>query len=238
MAAKQVKSGGVWGGEAGNKAGGGYWGATHNTSSVYVPLNGNGNGSHRVYVPQRRNYCRPPVIAFGVVLAVASGIGLAAMFGLFSLPVLEESVVIPQDVKSVWDFVANFENVEKWDPGVKSSTKATDGATAVGTVYDVTVDFKGSEDPMKYTVREWEPNSKVVLFGEGSKVTGLDTISFSKETPSDGSSGEYTRVTYTADIQLRGFLKVGSPFVKNDIIKVGKDAMNGLRKHYGIPEVN
>merc|ERR1712137_555145 len=187
MAAKQVKNGG-------------YWGATqHNSnSSVYVPLNGNGGSHHRVYVPQRRNYCRPPVIAFGIALAVASGIGLAAMFGLFSLPVLEESVVVPQDVKSVWEFVANFENVEKWDPGVKSSSKATEGATGVGTVYDVTVDFKGSEDPMKYTVREWEPNSKVVLFGEGSKVTGLDTIAFSKETPSDGGSGEYTRVTYTA----------------------------------------
>ena len=127
------------------------------------------------------------------------------------------------------------------DPGCTKSTKRGTAPTGVGTEYDLTTVFEGSEDTMVYTVRKWEPPSSganpavVQLFGKGSKATGLDTISFAKG-PSGSSGAETTTFTYTADIQLRRFLWLFTPLVRSSIEQLGVDAIDGLKKHYGMSE--
>lgn len=80
--------------------------------------------------------------------------------------------VVPAARSAAWSFIAHFENIAKWDPGVKSSKKArlrggaakscsarhqglthppqvSEGAAGVGTQYELVTVFKGSESTMK-----------------------------------------------------------------------------------------
>ena len=144
---------------------------------------------------------------------------------------------MPQPLEKVFGFVGEFANIDQWDPGCKSSVKRGTAPTDVGTAYDLVTVFKGSESDMVYTVTKWErPEASstkglVQLFGEGSKVTGLDTISFESV-----QVGNATQITYTADIKLRGFLWLFTPLVRSDIVQLGDAAIHGLAKHYGVQQ--
>lgn len=122
------------------------------------------------------------------------------------------------------------------DPGCISSKKRGTAPTDVGTEYDLVTVFKGKESNMLYKVTKWEKpdevgeNKKglVQLFGKGPTATGLDTISF------ESVSGNATKLTYTADIQLTGIYWFFTPLVRADIMQLGDAAIHGLAKHYGM----
>jgi carbon monoxide dehydrogenase subunit G len=114
------------------------------------------------------------------------------------MPVLEEILSLDASQQQVFDLVGHFENTCKWDPGVKASSKRGDEPTAVGTTYDLTTVFKGSESQMVYSVTEWDPPRRVVISGESDMVTTVDTI---EVFPTDDAGK--TRMVYNADIRLK-----------------------------------
>ncbi len=118
--------------------------------------------------------------------------------------------------------VAEFENIDQWDPGVADSVKATPGETGVGTAYDLDLLYRGRSLKMTYTVTEWVPNERVVLKGVGGPVEAIDTISFE-------AGAEGTIVTYQADLSLRGIAKIVQPLMGSRLAAVGEAAGEGLR---------
>ncbi len=121
-----------------------------------------------------------------------------------------------------FNHVAEFENIDQWDPGVTQSVKTTPGATGVGTAYDLDLDYRGRALKMTYTVTEWEPNHRVVLVGVGGPVKAIDTITFV-------SGDDGTIVTYQADLSLRGIAKIVQPLMGSRLNAVGEAAGEGLR---------
>lgn len=83
--------------------------------------------------------------------------------------------------------------------------------------------FNGRTLPMTYEVTAWDPPNRVALRGEGSTVTAVDDIRF--EATATG-----TRIGYSADLRLKGLLKVAEPFLKGRFEKTGREAMAGMRR--------
>ena len=138
------------------------------------------------------------------------------------MALIEREIVVTASVEDAFDYVANFESCEEWDPGVVSSKRDGPGPAGSGTTYSVLVDFNGRSLPMTYEVTAWEPPHRVVLVGTGSTVRGVDEITFSPE-PGGG-----TRISYRADIRMRGLLRPITPLLRDRLEALGDAAMTGM----------
>lgn len=139
------------------------------------------------------------------------------------MPVLKEILEVARPLDEVFAFVGDFANTREWDPGVADARKVTEGPIGVGTRYAVDVVFNGRQLPMTYEVTGWDPPNRVVLKGEGSTVTAVDDIRF-EAVPSG------TRIRYSADLRLKGLLKLAEPLLGKRFDKTGKAAMAGMRR--------
>jgi carbon monoxide dehydrogenase subunit G len=77
--------------------------------------------------------------------------------------------------------------------------------------------------PMEYRVSALEPMRRIVLTGSGSGVSAVDEIRFER-------SGRGTRIGYTADIRLGGWLRLLQPFLGGSFRKIAKDALAGMQR--------
>jgi carbon monoxide dehydrogenase subunit G len=139
-----------------------------------------------------------------------------------TMTVLREELEVERPLEEVFAFVGDFSNAERWDPGVADSRAVTDGPVRVGSRYALTVLFNGRRLPMTYEVTDYDPPNRVVLAGSGSTVTAVDDIRFE-------ATERGTRIRYTADLRLKGPLRVLEPFMARKFQAVGDAAMTGMR---------
>jgi carbon monoxide dehydrogenase subunit G len=138
------------------------------------------------------------------------------------MTVLREELEVDRPLEEVFAFVGDFSNAERWDPGVASSSALTEGPVRVGSRYDLTVLFNGRRLPMTYEVTALDPPNRVELRGSGSTVNALDDIRFE-------ATERGTRIRYTADLRLRGPLRLAEPLLRRRFDEVGRRAMAGMR---------
>jgi len=140
------------------------------------------------------------------------------------MPRLHESVDTTLPVDDTFAFVADFANAPAWDPGTVSATRIDDGPVAAGARYALQVRMGRRVAPMEYRIVAHERPHLVVLVGDGSNVTARDEIQFTL-LPDGG-----TRVDYTADIRLGGWMRLIEPFAGATFRKIGEDAREGMRR--------
>lgn len=140
------------------------------------------------------------------------------------MPRVHEIIETTLPVQDTFAFIADFVHSEVWDPGTLSARRIGNGSIGVGTSYALTVKVGGNAAPMTYTIETWEPDRRVVLRGDGDRATALDDIRF--EATADGG----TRVDYTADIELKGWMRFLTPFLGGAFRKLGEDARTGMTK--------
>jgi hypothetical protein len=87
-------------------------------------------------------------------------------------------------------------------------------------------DFLGRKAALTYRIVEFAPGMAVTLRGENATVVSLDRITFE---PSPGG----TRVTYDADIALKGPLRIADPVLGLAFDRIGNRAVEGLREALG-----
>ena len=138
---------------------------------------------------------------------------------------LTETITSPKPRAEVFTYVADFSTVAEWDPGIQSSTR-TSGDGGVGTVYAVEATFAGRVVPMTYEVTGFEPGHRIVLRGIGDAVEAIDTITFADH-------GEATRVVYSAEFTLKGFMRFLELPMRPLFTRLGKKAIGGLREALG-----
>ena len=136
---------------------------------------------------------------------------------------LHEIIETPLPVDEAFAFVADFANAQHWDPGVASSERLDPGPVGLGARYRLGVRMRGRVAPMEYRITTWEPMSRVVLTGEGSNVSAVDEIWFEP-------AGSGTRIDYTADIRLGGWMRLAQPFAGGAFEKIAKDALGGMQR--------
>jgi len=135
---------------------------------------------------------------------------------------LHETRTIDRERSEVFAFTSDFANAEKWDPGVESSKQLGQGPPQVGTKYELVVAFGSIRIPITYVITALEPESRVVLEGEGETVSAVDEILFE-------STGEATIVDYTADLRFENWIRFVAPLIAPIMRRtVGKRALDGL----------
>ena len=136
------------------------------------------------------------------------------------------SVDTPRPPDEVFAYLSDFSTTEEWDPGVVEAERLGDAPICEGTEFRLVADFLGRKTPLTYRIVEYDPPSAVTFRGENSTVVSLDRITFE---PSD----EGTRITYDADLALKGPFKLADPLLGFAFKRVGDRALAGLRKTLG-----
>lgn len=139
---------------------------------------------------------------------------------------LKETRKVAVPVEEAFRYVADFDNIEQWDPGVAESSRVGSGELGVGSEFDVMVSFGPSKSRMRYIITTYEPHSRVVLEGKGERLTAIDDIRFAA-VPGG------TEVDYTADLEFNGFMRYLEPLLGGVLNKVGEKALDGLSEKLG-----
>lgn len=133
-----------------------------------------------------------------------------------------EVIEVPTSLDDAFAYVADFTTAAEWDPGIVSSRRVS-GDGGVGTRYAVEAEFRGKTLPFAYEVTKLEPGRRIVLHGEGDKATSDDVITFE-------AAGGGTRITYEAELRLKGVLRLAEPFLGGAIETMGRKALAGLEE--------
>jgi carbon monoxide dehydrogenase subunit G len=139
------------------------------------------------------------------------------------MAILRERIETVLPLDDAFAFVADFANSAHWDPGVASAERMDAGPLGVGARYRLGIRIGGRVAPMDYLVTAFEPLRRVVLAGRGSGVDAEDEIVF-EATPTG------TRIDYTADIRLRGVMRLATPFAAGALARIARDARNGMQR--------
>jgi len=129
----------------------------------------------------------------------------------------------PRAREEVFAYLSDFSSTQEWDPGIVEAERLGDAAVGEGTEFRLLASFLGRTTPLTYRIVEFQPPDAVTLLGENATVVSRDRITF--EPLAQG-----TRITYDADLALKGPLKLADPLLRLAFGRVGDRALAGLRR--------
>ena len=136
-------------------------------------------------------------------------------------------IEVPGTPGDVFRYLTDFEHTVEWDPGIEEARRLFDGSTAVGSRFEVIARFRGNRQRFEYVVTELDHEGRrIALSGEGAKAVSDDRITV------DGVEGR-TRVTYEADLRLKGLYRIAEPFLGATFTRMGDEALEGLQARLG-----
>jgi carbon monoxide dehydrogenase subunit G len=138
---------------------------------------------------------------------------------------LHERVETTLPIGEVFAYVADFANSADWDPGVATAERLDDDPLGLGSRFRLGVRLGPRVGTMEYRISVFEPPTRVVLVGSGSGVSAVDEIRLERL-----ASG--TRLDYTADIRLRGLLRLLEPFLGGAFANIGRNAADGMQRSF------
>ncbi len=121
----------------------------------------------------------------------------------------------------VFDYLADFRNAEKWDPGTETCERLQ-GDGGIGTVYRNVSTFLGRSAEVTYTTVESEPPTRVHLTGRNEQFTGQDVFGIR-------ANGAGSEVTYTAEFEFSGIARFGAPLVAAYLPYLARKTVDQLR---------
>jgi uncharacterized protein YndB with AHSA1/START domain len=133
------------------------------------------------------------------------------------------TIDIARPADEVFAYMAAFENVASWDPGVVRSARLDEGPLRVGSRFEVVASFLGAESRFVYTIRQLDAPTRIVLEAETDALRSLDTISLEK-------TDTGTRLTYDAVLVLKGIRYVADPLLHVAFQWIGARAAAGLEQ--------
>lgn len=120
-------------------------------------------------------------------------------------------------------FVADFSNLERWDPSVVRARRLDTGDLAVGSRFAVTTRFIGREIELEYELVELDGARFARLRAETPTAISIDTIE------ARGTFGA-CEITYEADLQLKGVFRLAELPTRLAFRRLGEAARAGLQR--------
>jgi hypothetical protein len=117
------------------------------------------------------------------------------------------SIDSERDRDAVFAYLSDFTTTREWDPGVIS----------------LVARFLGRDNQLTYKVVEFEPPHAVTFLGENETVVSRDRITFDV-------AGGGTRVTYDAELTLKGLSRLADPLLALAFKRVGDRGLAGMRQ--------
>jgi carbon monoxide dehydrogenase subunit G len=134
-----------------------------------------------------------------------------------------DTVNSPWLPETAFAYMADARNFAEWDPGVRSSTLVRGEQPGPGAAFEVVVKAGPRTMTLTYEIVEWEPPHRLVLRAETRAIRSNDTV---RVEATDGGSA----VTYDAELDLRGVLRLVNPLLGLSFRKIGDRAAAGLRR--------
>jgi carbon monoxide dehydrogenase subunit G len=128
--------------------------------------------------------------------------------------------------EQAFDYLSDFANAQEWDPGVVEAERLGEGAIGEGTEFRLVAVFLGRRSTLVYRTIEYRRPDVVTFRGENATVVSLDRITF--EALAGG-----TRITYDADLTLKGPWRLADPLLGLAFKGVGDRALAGMRARIG-----
>lgn len=142
---------------------------------------------------------------------------------------LERTFVLDAPVETVFDYVADFENTNEWDPGT-IETRRTGGDGGVGTTYANRSVFLGREVELAYETIAHERPHHVVLRGRNGRTTATDDLGFVPE--GDGR----TRMTYRVTFDFPPLIGLVAPVVaRRPLRRLASEVVENLQAVFAAP---
>jgi YD repeat-containing protein len=132
----------------------------------------------------------------------------------------------PHRRDDVFAYLSDFSTTQEWDPGIVEAERLDDSAIGEGTEFRLVAEFLGRKTELTYMIVQYEPPHAVTLRGENATLISKDTITFDE---ADG----ITRLTYDAELALKGRLRIADPVLRRVFNRVGDRALAGLINKLG-----
>lgn len=136
------------------------------------------------------------------------------------------SVDTQREGEEVFAYLSDFSSAAEWDPGVVEAQRLDAGPIGVGAEFRLVAQFLGRTTPLTYRIVEYNPPHAVTFLGENATVISRDRITFEP-------TGVGTRITYDADLRLKGPLRIADGLLALAFSRVGDRALAGLRRTLG-----
>jgi carbon monoxide dehydrogenase subunit G len=133
------------------------------------------------------------------------------------------TIDIQQPREQVCAYLSDFSRTREWDPGVVEAERLNGQTVGEGTEFRLVAEFLGRKNELTYRIVEYDPPHAVTFLGENATVVSRDRITFE-------STAEGTRVTYDANLALKGLLRIADPLLALAFNRVGDRALAGLRR--------
>lgn len=124
---------------------------------------------------------------------------------------IETTVHIARPPADVFAFIADPENLPKWDPAIREVRRRDDGPVGAGSGLLVVAEESGRRIEVDSHVTEFEPDR---LFGVTATFSGVPLRLRWRLTP----DGEGTLVTSEGEAELDGFLALAAGFVRPIVV--------------------
>jgi len=133
------------------------------------------------------------------------------------------AVQTAESIEKVFAYLSDFSTNEEWDPGTTSARRLDDGPITTGSKFALTARFLGRESDLVYEIAEIDVPRRIVLRGENATVISTDEMTF------EPLAGGETRVSYDAELSLKGPLRLFDPLLAIAFRRVGDRALDGMR---------
>ena len=128
----------------------------------------------------------------------------------------------PREREDVFAYLSDFSTAQEWDPGVVEAERLTDAAVGEGSEFRLLAEFLGRKTALTYRIVEYDPPRAVTFRGENATVISNDRITFE-------AVNEGTRISYDAELVLKGPLRIADALLGLAFNRVGDRALAGLR---------
>ncbi|MCA9647733.1 MAG: SRPBCC family protein [Polyangiaceae bacterium] len=133
----------------------------------------------------------------------------------------QRKVILKCTPSFAFAFVSDFRHTAEWDPLVQRADLLTPPPIGLGSRFLLTNRFPVPDLP--YEIVEFQAPNRLTLRGETSSFRYQDSIGFE-----EARGG--TRVSYSAQLDFKGFFRLGSPMLALMFQRIGDDALRGIEQ--------
>ena len=142
------------------------------------------------------------------------------------MPTYTKTITVKEDIKTCFDFVADFRNLNKLNPHDESELM-TKEPLREGSMFKVKTVFNNREMLLNYEIIEWGDPLRASLKTETKGFTIVDTLFFS-------ATSKGTEITYTVNIKYKGLYIILGLFLGGVFNKL-MDNIYNLEEILGTP---
>lgn len=135
----------------------------------------------------------------------------------------EVTIATSLSQREAFERLAAVERFVEWDPGVTSGEQVAGVGPGVGAAYILKVSsFAGNDLALRYETTSFDAPGRFVIVADAKSLRSDDVITVVAD-------GDGCRVTYAADLKMKGALALINPLLGLVFNRIGDRAAAGLR---------